>query len=160
MKKVPNTNFIVFLLAAAGILLIIAEKTTAHLKTLWNRESTKKVFQIIVIPGILICLLCTYFLRSGIKNSTSYVALRYILSGEAADFKQQMNLQTKLMEEAGTEDVIVPFINDFQGPLMHMPVTDDPHAFTNWATAGFYGKNSVIAMDRKEWMELYGTETY
>lgn len=157
---VPNTNFLVFLLTAAGILLLIAEKTAARLRALRDRNATKKVLQIIVIPGILVCLICAFFLRSGIKNCTSYAALRYIASGEAADFKQQMDLQTKLMEKTDTEDVIVPFINDVQGPLMHMPVTDDPHSFTSWATAEFYGKNSVIAIDRNEWIELYGTETH
>ena len=157
---VPNTNFLVFLLTATSILLLIAEKTAARLKALWNQDTAKKLFQIIVIPGILVCLLFTFFLRSGIKSSTSYVALRYITSGEAADYKRQMELQTKLMEDPGTEDVIVPFINDVQGPLMHMPVTDDPHSFTSWATAAFYGKNSVTAIDRNEWMELYGTKTH
>ena len=44
------------------------------------------------------------------------------------------------MEDESTQDVIVPFINDVQGPLMHMPVTDDPNVFTNYATREFYGK--------------------
>ena len=67
-----------------------------------------------------------------------------------------MDLQTKLMEYAGTEDVVLPFINDVQGPLMHMPVTANPDAWTNKVTREFYGKNSVVAMERPAWMEIYG----
>ena len=64
-----------------------------------------------------------------------------------------MDLQTRLMEDESVEDVVVPFINDVQGPLMHMPITGDSGSFTSWATAQFYGKNSVIAIDRSKWME-------
>ena len=59
-------------------------------------------------------------------------------------------------EDESKENVLVPFINDIQGPLMHMPVTADKEAWTNRVTAGFYGKNSVIGMPREEWMDIYG----
>ena len=67
-----------------------------------------------------------------------------------------MDLQTKLMESGDGENIVVPGINDVQGPLMHMPVTNDKAAWTNTVTADFYGKNSVISIDRPEWMALYG----
>ena len=82
--------------------------------------------------------------------------MEYIRSGQASDYKEQMDLQTKLLEDENTEDVVLPFINDVQGPLMHMPVTDNPEAWTNTVTREFYGKNSVVAMERPKWMELYG----
>lgn len=153
---VPNTNFLVFLLTASGILLLIAEKAAFRLKMRWNNETKEKTFLRITVPGILVCLVLLFFLKGNVKNSTSYIALRYITSGEAADFKKQMELQTKLMEDPDTEDVIVPFINDVQGPLMHMPVTDDARNYTNYVTARFYGKKSVTAMDRNAWMEMNG----
>ena len=53
-----------------------------------------------------------------------------------------MDLQTSLMEREGIEDVVVPFINDVQGPLMQMPVTDNPDAWSNQVTARFYGKTA------------------
>lgn len=108
--------------------------------------------------GCICCLFLVFTCRRNIKNSMSYISLIYITSGQAADFKEQMDLQTRLMENADTEDVIVPFINYIQGPLMHMPVTEDATVFTNWATAEFYGKNSVVAMERPAWMELYGSQ--
>ena len=67
-----------------------------------------------------------------------------------------MELQTKLLTEEGLEDVVVPFVNDVQGPLMQMPVTENPEAWTNTVTREFYGKKSVVAIPREEWQELYG----
>ena len=79
----------------------------------------------------------------------------YIASGEAEDYREQMNLQTGLMECKEINDIVVPFINDVQGPLMQMPVTENPTAWSNQVTARFYGKNSVVAIERSQWEELY-----
>lgn len=155
---VPNTNFQVFLLAASGSLLIIAERLSAKIKAAWKGAAFKKTLKLIALPAFLVCLVIAFAGRSNIKTCTSFVSLGYITSGQAADYKEQMDLQTRLMEDEGTDDVIVPFINDEQGPLMHMPVTDDPDVFTNYATREFYGKNSVVAMDRPEWNRLYGED--
>lgn len=64
--------------------------------------------------------------------------------------------QTRLLLDESTENVVLPFINDVQGPLMHMPVIEDTEAFTNSVTSHFYGKNSVVAIPRSEWDEKYG----
>lgn len=155
-RGVLNTNFQVFMLTSSGILLIVADKLAVKLKSKWGESAGKRLCARILLPGICICMFLTLALRSNIKDSASYVCLTYITSGQAADYKEQMDLQTKLLEDESVEDVVLPFINDVQGPLMHMPVTDDPDAWTNKVTREFYGKNSVVAMDRPEWMELYG----
>ena len=153
---VPNTNYLVFLLTASGILLIIASKLTERIKGIREENIGKKVLYPIIWGGVLLCALLTFFWRSNIKISTSYVSLVYITSGQAKDYKEQMDLQTRLMEDDSTEDVIIPGINDIQGPLMHMPVTTDKEAWANGVTARFYGKNSVVSMERAAWMEMYG----
>lgn len=155
-RGVLNTNFQVFMLTASGILLIAAEKIAVILKEKWGEMAERKVYVRMLLPGIFICMFLTLALRSNIKASTSYVCLTYITSGQAADYKEQMDLQTKLLEDESVEDVVLPFINDVQGPLMHMPVTANPDAWTNKVTREFYGKNSVVAMERPDWMELYG----
>ena len=155
---VPNTNYQVFLLTASGILMIIAQKLSVRLKLLWKENTDKNIMKFIWLPALLICLITLVIGRSSIKTSTSFVSAEYIASGQAADYKEQMDLQTGLLEDESTQAVVVPFINDVQGPLMHMPVTDDPDAFTNYATGEFYGKNSVTAMDRTEWNRLYGEQ--
>ena len=155
---VPNTNFQVFLLTASGILLIIAEKVSSKIKSIWQDDSGVRLLRVVIIPGILLCAVLVIPMRSSIKNSTSYVSLVYITSGQAKDYKEQMDLQTALMEDENSEDIVVPGINDVQGPLMHMPVTADKDAWTNTVTAGFYGKESVISVERPVWMELYGEQ--
>ena len=154
---VPNTNFQVFMLMVSGVLLMIAERLSVRLKLVWKKDVVKNTLKMIAIPAAFICLVIVVAGRSNIKKSASFVSLEYITSGQAADYKAQMELQTRLMEDENTQDVVLPFINDVQGPLMHMPVTADPDAFTNYATREFYGKNSVVAMERPEWIRLYGT---
>lgn len=145
-----NMNFQVFLLFLIGIIVVVS----AQISSRW--KSTEKVcIQKIVVPGLLaICCLIVIF-RSNMKDTTSYVCLTYITSGQATDYKQQMKLQTMLLEE-DTEHVVLPFINDVQGPLMHMPVTENPESWTNKIACEFYGKKSVVAIPRPEWNELYG----
>lgn len=154
---VPNTNYQVFLLTTSGILLIIAEKLSVKMKSVREGKLDRKaLWSIIVWGGVLLCALLVFCGRSHIKRSTSYVSLIYITSGQAGDYKEQMELQTKLMENKNTEDVVIPGINDVQGPLMHMPVTDDKDAWTNTVTSRFYGKRSVVAIERPTWIEIYG----
>ena len=83
-----------------------------------------------------------------------YVCLDYYLSGQAHDYTEQMALQRYLMEE-GVDDVVVPEINDYQGPLMHMPIVSDPGNVDNLMTKSFYCKNSCRAIPREQWMEIY-----
>lgn len=152
-KGVDNTNFLVFLLCTFAIMLIVAGKVVPRIKT------TSEEFHCrIVVPGIILCLIAVILFKGEIRSGSTFSSLEYITSGQAADFKEQMELQTKLMMDESTEDVVVPEINGEQGPLSHMPVTDDNDNFTNWATSKFYGKNSVISMTRPEWIEEYGSQ--
>ncbi len=153
---VYNMNFQVFLLTICGIMMIVAENIAIKI-----RQKNKIAHQLkmaVLTLGILICLAIIFLGRSNIKTSTSYICLRYIISGEAADYKEQMDLQTRLMEDEQVQNVVVPFINDVQGPLMHMPVTENSDAWANMVTAEFYGKESVTAIERPRWTELYNNE--
>lgn len=150
---VYNTNYQVFLLTFSGILLIAAKKL-ADKSRLSYREFNIKL----LLPGIFFCFITSAVCRSNMKESTLWVCLTYITSGQASEYKEQMELQTRLLMDENARDVVIPFVNDVQGPLMQMPVTDDPDAWTNVVTAQFYGKNSVKAMSRLKWQELYGNE--
>lgn len=153
---VPNTNYLVFLLAASGILLVIAQRVSKFIRSIRQEKTETDILRMIVISGMILCALFVFIGRSNIRQSTSYVSLVYITSGQAQDYREQMDLQTRLMEDESTQDVVVPGINDVQGPLMHMPVSVNRSAWTNTVTAGFYGKRSVVAMERPEWIEKYG----
>ncbi|WP_130838146.1 DUF6056 family protein [Lachnoclostridium sp. Marseille-P6806] len=103
------------------------------------------------LSSCAVLLLLFFSLRRTLKSTTLYNVCSYIASGEAADYYNQMQEQHALLTGSAAKDIVLPQINDRQGPLMHMPVTDDPHRFTNFVTAEFYGKKSVIAIPREEW---------
>lgn len=154
-RGVLNMNFQTFLLVSLAMLLMAANKLAGYLKRKWQDETDKRVIRCLILPGLVLCVILTVWNRSNVKTSTSYVALTYATSGQARDFKQQMDLQTRLLE-GDEKDVVIPGINDVQGPLMHMPVTARKDAYTNMVTGSFYGKHSVVAIDRPKWIELYG----
>lgn len=149
-RGVYNMNFMVFLLTMAGSLSVIAIFIDEKIQS-----SKEELHKKIILPGIVICLVLVVLGRSNIKSSTSWICLEYIRSGQAADYKAQMDLQTLLLTDRDKEEVYVPMVNDDQGPLMSMPVTEDPTAWTNTVTSKFYGKKSVTGMSRDEWKEMY-----
>lgn len=150
-RGVENMNYWIFLLTVLGIMLILADSITKKIQA-----SDKMLHKCLVIPGLVVCIILIILVKGNLKDSTTYVCLRYIVSGEAAAYKEQMDLQTRLLIEDKTGNVILPFINDVQGPLMHMPVTSNSEAWTNKVTGNFYEKESIVAMPRPEWNELYG----
>lgn len=153
---VYNMNYQCFLLMSVAVLLVLTEFLADYL--VYSRNlSSGFLHRTLVIPGFMVCLFIGVLCRGNIKDSTSWKCMEYITSGQAADYKWQMDLQTSLLE-TDEKDVVLPFINDDQGPLMQMPVTDDPESYTSSTTARFYQKNSVIAMPRTEWEERYGKE--
>ena len=98
---------------------------------------------------------CILFRRFLVGNMLDHTCLEYVRSGQLRDFTEQMQERLVLLEDDGIKDVVLPEMNDLQGPLMHMALTGDPKAYTNYATSLFYDKNSVIAIDRNKWNEEY-----
>ena len=146
-RGVLNFNFQCFVLLMVVVILSLTNGLVSH------DELMNKLFsKMCIIPYALILLVALFFARHNIKTTTDWVSMDYILSGQAADYKYQMNLQTELLE-SDESDVILPMINEYQGPLMHMPVIEDKEAWTNRTVAEFYHKNSTLGVDRKEWEE-------
>ncbi len=155
---VYNMNYWVFLLFFTAVLVTAAKAAAAALGKTHGRGCSSWSHRYLVIPGIGVCFLLCILFRGSIKDSLWYTCVSYIRSGQAEDYKEQMALQTRILMDDSVEDAVVPFINDAQGPLMQMPVTEDPDAWSNTVTSRFYGKNSVIAISRTEWEEQYGNE--
>lgn len=150
-----NFDFWVFFICLLAVVIYVMGFCISHLDT---ADKGRTVVGDIVLYGALALamLLIAYVGRHGIKEYTDYVCLDYYRSGQAEDYREQMLLQIRLMEEEGVDDVILPEINNYQGPLMHMPVVSDPKNVDNCMTASFYGKNSCRSMPRPDWIDLYG----
>ena len=110
------------------------------------------------LAAAAVFLVLLYTCRHTLKSTTLITVLDYIRSGAAADYYDQMQLQHQLLTDDSVSDVILPMVNDIQGPFMQMPVTDDPGSYTSTTTARFYGKSSVVAIPREQWMQMYGPQ--
>lgn len=98
----------------------------------------------IMLPAVLTCCLLVVFFRGMLGESVFKRSIDYVASGQAADFKAQIASQMEILLDDSVKEAYLCPINDQQGPLMHMPVTVDPEAFTNRVVAGFYGKDKVV----------------
>lgn len=148
-----NFNFWVFFICLTAEVIYL-EGFVIALFDLDNKKKKSPVISYTLLAIVIIVI--AYTRRHDVKEYTDYICLDYYLSGQAEDYRQQMILQRRLMEEEGVDDVLLPCINDYQGPFMHMPVTEDPDNIDNYMTALFYGKKSCRSMDRKIWIREYG----
>lgn len=96
-----------------------------------------------ILIGVALILLLIG--KGGLKNSVSYISYDYIRTGQASDYKAQMDEFTSILLDDNIADAVVPAINNEQGPLMHMNVTENKDAWTNKTVAEFFGKNSVVS---------------
>ncbi|SCY07819.1 hypothetical protein SAMN02910292_00801 [Lachnospiraceae bacterium XBB2008] len=112
-----------------------------------------------IAPAALLVFLIVFVAllnRHLIGNMVDYDIYKFVSSGQAADYEAQMQERLAVFNDPNVTDAVVPYINDKQGPLMHMPITEDVEGYTNKVTADFYGKNTVQAIGREEWNEQYG----
>lgn len=139
----PTMEFWTFLLAALlsigyveGWLIGILKKRQGLKDAEWCRFY-------ILFPYLLLFGVSVLGLRSEIKETLFYESFEYISSGRAADYKDQMDSQLKILLDDSIKEAYLCPTNDEQGPLMHMPVIENPDAFTNQVVAQFYGKEKV-----------------
>ncbi len=96
------------------------------------------------VPLLIVGILLTIINPGWFAGSTDKKIYDYVISGQAGDFKEQIEMQMNiLMDDSIKEAYLIP-INDDQGPLMHMPVTTDPDNFTNRVVRDFYHKDKVV----------------
>ena len=70
------------------------------------------------------------------KESTSYECYTYIESGQADDYKAQMEERFSLLRNPELKNVELPAMNSDQGPLMHMEVMEDPYECYTYIESG------------------------
>ena len=112
--------------------------------TLKRREIYHKC---ITVPAVFVCLVLCLVFRGNLKDSLFYSSCSYIASGQAADFKEQMESQERILRDDSIKEAYLCPTNPEQGPLMHMPVIKNPEAFTNRVVGNFYGKDMVTTTE-------------
>lgn len=106
---------------------------------------------------LLIVIICVVFFSHLIGNTVDYKCVKFICSGQLQDFEDQMQERLIILKDDSIKNVILPEMNNEQGPLMHMALTADPNSYTNEVTKNFYNKTSVIAIPRTEYEMKYGS---
>lgn len=147
-EGVDDTYFWSFTITLFAIALSLAGWLSHILKRQVERPRA------IIAGWAVILVLCLVF-RHGLADTAFKQCLDYTRKGYGENFREQMLLQQKLLE-TDEQEVVIPSTNAFNGPILNMPVTEDPEAWTNEVTARFYGKSKVIGMDADEWHTLYG----
>ena len=98
-------------------------------------------------------VLCAIFGKHLIGGSVDYTCYTFWKSGQLSDYTRQMEEKLSILQNDDTGDVLVPEMNNEQGPFMCMAEIGDPHNFNNVSSAAFYGKRSVTAVPRQELVE-------
>lgn len=150
-----TVRYLVFLLVSVLSVLYCEGWIIARIKTKKppaekDAEKGKKRFpggkyrNWVLFPGLLVAVLFLLVDREWIHVCVDREAIEYVVSGQAEDFREQIASQMKiLLDDSIKEAYLVP-TNPEQGPLMHMPVTTDENAFTNWVVKEFYQKEKVV----------------
>lgn len=154
---VPNTIFFIFLLTCmVGIIYL-----TCYMKSVYVNKKGKFITEnllgnlraFIVVSEILFCIIAGRFL---VSNMSAYICYDFVRTGQLRDFEFQMQERLEILHNPEIKNAVLPEMNNEQGPFMHMALLADPETYTNQATARYYGKESVIAIPRWEYYELYG----
>ena len=139
-----DVNYFSFLLMLTVIMMLIGKIIGSYISFL-DAPVTFHLFLAVSSALLLV------FIKPVIKTSNDYICVEYIRSGQLADFHDQMQERLAILQDGTIKEVVLPEMNDQQGPFMHMQLTNDPESFTNMVTAKYYGKNSVIAIPRDQW---------
>ena len=169
---VPNTIFQVAVLTGTASLVYLLGWLHAFLQrlpgksgkgrlaknfsVLWNCKSKlkgwngfwKRKQQIVRVAAALVFLGGAFLCRSSVRDTTFFLCAEYIMSGQADDYKVQMEERQAILLDDDVSEVKLPAMNSDQGPLMHMEVTEDPEGWTNRVVRDFYRKSSVVEVKR------------
>lgn len=101
----------------------------------------------VLFPGFLLAMLFLLADREWMHTCVDRQAIEYVVSGQAEDFREQIASQMEILLDDSVKEAYLCPINPDQGPLMHMPVTADEDAFTNWVVKNFYRKDKVVMIE-------------
>lgn len=155
---VPDVDYLVWLLCLTGVICycMVWFKNWLDDHGYTIAKDSVRFNQCVRTPlMIMVALFCIVFYRHLIGGTTDYTCMTFVQSGALADYHAQMQERLAILENDSIQDVVLPEMNEYQGPFMHMPLMRDSNSFTNYVTEEYYGKNSVIAIPREEYEAHY-----
>lgn len=143
---VPNTIFQVFLLTVLADMVYVLGWICVRWR---NKNISRLKSRLFSIPFLCIALCIVLAKKGTLKETSCYEAYEFIVSGEADDYREQMNERLSLLYNPDLKEVELPAMNSEQGPLMHMEVMEDPDEWTNMVVRQFFQKERVVRVPRK-----------
>lgn len=157
-----DTNYYVMLLCICTGALFIGSwiRSKTNHKSIRNQADISAAARHLLVGYCIIAVVAIGLLYHRlIRNSWYYQCREYISSGQLDDFRDQMNERIAILNNPEIKNVVLPQMNNEQGPFMHMPLSNtDKDAFTNMVTQEYYDKESVLGMDRVEFYENYNSD--
>jgi hypothetical protein len=149
-EGVANINYLVFclLVLANGLYFF------SWLRIRNGKGLTARAQRFVLAATVFLLLLAPVF-YSNVRLTSFWKAFRFVTSGNAQAFREHMQQWDDILLDENVRDAVLPFVNS-QGPFMDIWPTGDPDAWMNQSMRGFYGKDSVVVIDRAEWNERYG----
>lgn len=144
---VPNTYYFTFVLAT----FFIMSYWIGWIKVKYSKDGMSAIKTVILTISVLMIMVFTSHFYS---RTSMHDCLEYITSGQLEDYNRQMRERIAILEDDSIKDVVLPEINEYQGPFMHMAITDNPNSYTNQCVRRFYLKNTVVAVPRSEWENM------
>lgn len=139
----PTMEFWTFILTSVLVIGYTEGWILTFLRKRLHLKDTEWCHLHVLLPYVVFFLLAIIVWKSELKETLFYESVEYIASGKAADYKQQMDSQLEILLDDSIKEAYLCPTNDEQGPLMHMPIIENPDAFTNRVVAQFYGKEKV-----------------
>lgn len=146
---VPNTIFQVFLLTVtADIVYMLGWLRWKRNSRSAMKDSGKRLKKIILIMLAAGCIFIAGINRGTLKQTTFYKCVAFIKSGQADDYRMQMEERLAVLLDDSQKDIRLPEMNAEQGPFMHMEIMEDSTAWTNTVMCEFYRKDRVVRIGR------------
>lgn len=146
----PTMEYLTFLLVAVVSIAYVEAWLIVKMREKGILKEREWYYKYGIVPYL--CMLCilAVLMRGEMKETLFYESVEYIVSGAASDYAEQMKSQEEILLDDSIKEAYLCPTNDQQGPLMHMPVIDNPDAFTNTVIKEFYGKDYVVSITSQE----------
>lgn len=148
-----DINFFVFMIFLTYSMLILGNIVGVGIVKKIN--SKKLLYYSFNTYLAVLAVFVLIFSKHLIAMTADYTCITFIKSGQLYDFEAQMQERLTILEDDSIKNVVLPEMNDQQGPFMHMALVSDESNFTNTVTRLYYDKDSVIAVPRAEYYDKY-----
>ena len=127
----------------------IYTKVRKHSRTQFLFTDLRKLMKrySVLLATFVLAAAALSMIQFGVKKTTSISCTLSLVSGQAQQYKQEMDSRLELYLDDSIQDVQVEPVTSIPYVFMEESVTADPAYWKNKSIAAFYGKNSVVLIE-------------